>query len=527
MISLSLAVILGFLVVGVALLMIGFPVAIALSGVAILFAGLGGLLGTFDQSFLFAIPVRIFGLAMTNETLIAVPLFIFMGLLLQRTRIAEEMLESMGLLFGRLRGGLGLSVFVVGGLLAATTGVVGATVVSMGLISLPTMLRHGYSPRLAAGAIAASGTLGQIIPPSVILVVLGDQISVAYAEAQRAKGIWAPEPVTVADLFAGALLPGLMLVGLYMLYQIALAVLAPATCPPVLQSAASATGEDERSVVGRALAALLPPTVLIIATLGSVLAGLATPTESAGIGSAAALVLGGLRTRHPARPLILAAPVGAVLLVALVTVFGLRLGSGAAGLAQTLASSTAGIACLAIATGLGTAVYVMARAGTLRGAMTETAKLSSMAFVILIGATLFSLVFRGLGGDKLIHDALATLPGGPFAAMLTVMAVMFLLGFFLDFIEIIFVVVPLVAPPLLSLGLDPVWLGVMMALNLQTSFLTPPFGFALFYLRSVAGSAIRTSDIYIGIIPFVCLQLLALALLWALPGIATVLPAAM
>jgi tripartite ATP-independent transporter DctM subunit len=437
-------------------LLLGFPVAFSLAGTAFAFALLGAALGVFDLHLLIGLPSRWFGV-MVNEVLVAVPLFIFMGVMLERSKLSEQLLETMGLMFGRLRGGLGLSVTIVGMLLAASTGIVGATVVTMGLLSLPTMLKAGYDPKLACGTICAAGTLGQIIPPSIVLVILGDILQGANTEAQLALGNFAPEPVSVVDLFAGALLPGLLLVGLYLIWQIVLAVLRPEASPALV-----AAGGRPQDLLLRVVIALLPPAFLILAVLGSILFGIATPTESAAVGALGAILLAGLRGRLDL--------------------------------------------------------------GVLQDVMRRTTMITSMVFLILLGASVFSLVFRGLGGDRMVEDALRALPGGSFGAMLVVMAVMFGLGFFLDFIEIVFVVVPIVGPVLLTMGLDPVWLGVMMAVNLQTSFLTPPFGFALFYLRGVAPPSVTTLDIYRGIVPFVLIQLVGLALLALFPALATWLP---
>lgn len=439
----------------VALLLAGFPVAFSLGGTALVFAFLGVVTGSFEAAFLSGLPSRIFGI-MTNETLLAVPLFVFMGITLERARIAEDLLETLSALFGSLRGGLGISVTLVGMLLAASTGIVGATVVTMGLLSLPTMLKRGYSPEIATGTICASGTLGQIIPPSIILVMLGDVMSSAYQRAQLAQGTFSPETVSVGDLFAGALIPGLLLVLLYILWLVFTAVFRPDSMP------AHVATDDDRISVGRILKALAPPLILIFAVLGSILGGFATPTEAAGVGAMGAMLIA-LQRR------------------------GLSL-------------------------------------ERLREIMRGTLRISSMVFMILIGASVFSLVFRGYRGDDGVHAILHTLPGGVFAAVVTVMLVMFLLGFVLDFIEITFVVVPIVGPVLLSMGLDPVWLGIMIAINLQTSFLTPPFGFALFYLRGVAPPEVTTGQIYRGVIPFVAIQILALFILAALPGLVTWLP---
>lgn len=439
----------------IVVLLAGFPVAFTLGGTALIFAGVGILTGSFNEALLLGLPNRVFGI-MTNETLVAVPLFVFMGVTLERARIADELLDTLSGLFGSLRGGLGISVMLVGMLLAASTGIVGATVVTMGLISLPTMLRRGYSPEIAAGTICASGTLGQIIPPSIILVMLGDVMSTAYQTAQLEMGIFSPKTVSVGDLFAGALIPGLLLVLLYLLYILLVGVFRPEVMP------AHHREPEERVSGKRLLSALLPPLLLIFAVLGSILTGQATPTEAAGIGAMGALLLALPRRK-----------------------FGLQ---------------------------------------RLREVMRSTLRISSMVFMILIGASVFSLVFRGFGGDDGVREILGSLPGGPFGAVLVVMLVMFLLGFVLDFIEITFVVVPIVGPVLLAMGIDPVWLAIMIAINLQTSFLTPPFGFALFYLRGVAPPSVTTPQIYRGAIPFVAIQLFALLLLAIFPDLVTWLP---
>ena len=442
----------------VATLLAGYPVALSLGGTALAFALVGEVFGLFEPAFLEALPNRLYGV-MTNETLIAVPLFVFMGVMLERSRVAESLLDTMAMLFGPLRGGLGISVTLVGMLLAASTGIVGATVVTMGLLSLPIMMRRGYSPSLAAGTICASGTLGQIIPPSIVLVLLGDVLSSAYQQAQLEMGVWSPETVSVGDLFVGALVPGLMLVGFYILYIVGVAVFRPEAVP--------AMPREERPVDGAALAwrvisVLIPPLFLVVAVLGSILGGFATPTEAASVGAVGALILAAARGR--------------------LTV------------------------------------------STLREVVRQTTMVTSMVFLIFIGAAIFSLVFRGFGGDELVTEFLTGLPGGVVGAVALVMLVMFLLGFILDFIEITFVVVPIVGPVLLAMGLDPVWLGVMMAVNLQTSFLTPPFGFSLFYLRGVAPPGITTVHIYKGVAPFILIQLLVLGILAIWPALATWLP---
>ncbi|MGJ3232314.1 MAG: TRAP transporter large permease [Oceanicaulis sp.] len=502
-----------------AALLRGYPVAFSLAGVGLAFALLGLALDLFDPLHLRAFPQRIYGniMEMDKAILVAVPLFVFMGVMLEKSRVAEELLEAMGALFGSLRGGLGISVVVVGALLAASTGIVGATVVTMGLLSLPTMLKRGYDPALASGSIAAAGTLGQIIPPSIVLVLLGDQLSSAYAEAQRAQGVFSPDIVSVGDLFAGALIPGLILVGLYVAYQVFIAITRPQSAPAIPK-------EELAADWGKIFAALVPPLVLIIAVLGSILGGLATPTEAAGVGAVGATLLAAYRNAgaetNPARGriIVLAAALAMLGLIASPLIFDLRSGASGAGLF---------VACaLAALAGLGGvfALFRLLRTGVLDAVMKATAQISAMVFVILIGASLFALVFRELGGDESVRHALEAVPGGVFGALAVVMLVMFLLGFFLDFIEITFVVVPIVAPVLLMMGVDPVWLGVLMALNLQTSFLTPPFGFALFYLRGVAPPELTTGAIYRGAAPFVVIQLLMITAVAALPWLATALP---
>ena len=503
----------------VAALLRGYPVAFTLAGVGIAFALIGLALGAFDPLHLRAFPQRIYGniMEMDKAILVAVPLFVFMGVMLEKSRVAEELLEAMGALFGTLRGGLGISVVIVGALLAASTGIVGATVVTMGLLSLPTMLKRGYDPGLAAGSIAASGTLGQIIPPSIVLVLLGDQLGSAYAEAQRAQGVFSPDIVSVGDLFAGALIPGLLLVGLYVLYQIGVAIFRPTASPAV-------PSDELKADWVRILSALVPPLVLVIAVLGSILGGLATPTEAAAVGAVGASLLAAYRNagadHNPAPGRIIVLVGAAALLVLIATPLMIDLRAGATGAGRVAAYGLAGIAGAGGLCGL----VRLHRTGVLDAVMRATAQISAMVFVILIGASLFALVFRELGGDVTVRQALESVPGGVFGALAVVMLVMFVLGFFLDFIEIIFVVVPIVAPILLMMGVDPVWLGVLMALNLQTSFLTPPFGFALFYLRGVAPPELSTGAIYRGAAPFVVMQLMLIAAVAAMPWLATALP---
>jgi TRAP-type mannitol/chloroaromatic compound transport system permease large subunit len=494
-----------------ALLMAGYPVALTLGGVSLAFALLGHALGAMDIGLLYALPQRIFGV-MTNTVLLAIPLFIFMGVMLERSRIAEDLLETMGRLFGALPGGLGISVVLVGVLLAAAKGVVGATVVTIALITLPAMLRHGYDKRLAAGTVAATATLAQILPPATVLVLLGDQLNNSYQAAQLAKGIFAPDSVSVSDLFASAIVPGLTLVGLYLLFLVVVAIVSPKSMPPIPPDGAALRGA---ALVERLMRALIAPVLLIAVVLGSILIGLATPTEAAAVGAVGAVLLAALRVEGAHWPVALCLGAFALLMV-LRAVFDLR---GGVGFALAL------IVMAALALGLALALRTVQRAGYLTATVGKTTQMTSMIFTILIGATLFSLVFRGLGGDDMVHRALSNLPGGAAGAILAVMLAMFLLGFVMDAFEIIFVVVPIVAPPLLAMeGVDPVWLGIMMAVNLQTSYMHPPLGPTLFFLRGVAPPEITTRHIYVGIIPFVLIQLAMLVLLWFLPGLATALP---
>ncbi|CAA0116778.1 C4-dicarboxylate TRAP transporter large permease protein DctM [BD1-7 clade bacterium] len=434
------------------LLMFGFPVAFTLAGTALAFATFGIYMGWFDPGYIQALPERIFGV-MNNETLVAVPLFILMGVLLEKSRVAERLLNNMAQLMGNVPGGLGISVVLVGMLLAASTGIVGATVVTMGLISLPSMLKNQYSPSLATGTICATGTLGQIIPPSIALVLLGDILSSAYNQAQLAQGVFNPKTLSIGELFVGAIVPGLMLVTGYIAYIILHTWKSPN---------AVTTETVEGQSIWQLLAGLLPPIFLIVLVLGSIVSGAATPTEAAGVGAFGALGLALLSKQ------------------------------------MTLQA--------------------------MHDSFTTTLKVTSMVFMILIGAAVFSLVFRGFGGDELVQQAFEHLPGGKYGALFVVMLLIFLLGFILDFIEITFVVVPIVGPILLMMDIDPIWLGIMIALNLQTSFLTPPFGFALFYLRGVAPPDIATRQIYRGVLPFIGIQLLVLLLLVMFPQLVTWLP---
>ena len=446
-----LAILMFVVVCGV--LMLGYPVAFTLAGIALLFAGVGTLFGVFDASLLNALPSRLYGI-MTNQTLLAVPMFVFMGVMLEKSKVAEQLLTSLTKTLGGLPAGMGIAVTLVGALMAASTGIVGATVVTMGLLSLPSMMKQGYNQSYATGVIAATGTLGQIIPPSIALVLLGDVLSSSYQQAQLSQGIFSPETISVGDLFAAAIVPGLILVVLYLVYSLAIGLIRPDWTPKQVQA--------EKVPLSSLLGSLLPPLILIFVVLGSILKGVATPTEAAGIGAFGATVIALVKKRLSLE--------------------------------------------------------------TLKAVMLSTLSVTSMVFMILIGASIFSLVFRGLGGEELFHSLFTDMPGGTFTALLIVMTVIFLLGFILDFIEITFVVVPLVAPVLFVMGVDPIWLGIMIAMNLQTSFLTPPFGFALFYLRGVTPDSIPTSAIYKGVIPFILMQILLLVALAFWPELATALP---
>jgi len=436
-------------------LLFGFPVAFTLAGTALLFAFIGDLLDIFNFRMLFFFPQRIYGI-MINEALVAVPLFIFMGVMLEKTKIAAKLLESIGDLFGAVKGGLGIGVVLVGMLLAASTGIVGATVVTMGMLALPSMMKAGYDEKIATGTICAAGTLGQIIPPSIVLILLAEMLQGANEEAGLLTGDLAPLPVTAIDLFAGALMPGLILVGMFITYILIIAKIRPNDLP------VSKSNKSRSEIFKTAMFEVIPPIFLILAVLGSIFLGIATPTESASVGAAGAALLALLRNQLTFK--------------------------------------------------------------NISEAAITTAKMSSFVFVILIGASMFSLVFRGFEGDDMISNFLTNLPGGEYGALFVVMITIFLLGFFLDYIEIIFVIIPLVGPGLIANGADPLWLGILISLNLQTSFLTPPFGFSLFFLRGVAPKEVRTINIYKGVIPFIFIQVIAIILVFVFPQIATWLP---
>jgi tripartite ATP-independent transporter DctM subunit len=447
MLSISLFIIVIFL------LMLGYPVAFTLSGVSLIFAIFCSFTNNFDLSLLYALPSRLFGI-ITNETLVAIPMFIFMGIMLEKSKIAENLLESMSKLFSNLKGGLGISVIIVGALLAASTGIVGATVVTMGLLSLPTMLKKKYDVKVATGTILASGTLGQIIPPSIILILLGDVISSSYQEAQNMMGIFSQESVSVGDLFAGAIFPGLILVSFYIIYIIYIANFKKNLIPEPKY--------NESFKMTEIFLSLYAPLFLIFAVLGSIIMGIATPSEASSFGAIGAIILAAINKKI--------------------------------------------------------------NKSILKEVLIKTSKITSMIFILLIGATIFSLVFRGLEGDVFINNLLLEMPGDVYFKLFIVMFVIFLLGFILDFIEITYVVIPVVAPILLTMGLDPIWLGILIAINLQTSFLTPPFGFAIFYLKSVIPKNINTVDIYKGVIPFIIIQLITIIIIVIIPEITTWLP---
>jgi TRAP-type mannitol/chloroaromatic compound transport system permease large subunit len=497
-------------------ILLGFPVSFSIAGIAILFAFLGAALGIMDLSLLGALGQRMFGV-LTNDVLIAIPLFVVMGVVLQKSRIAEELLETMGRLFGRLRGGLGISVVLVGALLAASTGIVGATVIAMGLIALPTMLRSGYNPRLASGIVCTSGTLGQIIPPSTLLIILSDVMSNSYQQAQFAQGKFTIDTISVGQIFAAALMPGLMLVVIYVGYVLGRAWILPDDAPP-------AGDLPQKPEIGEVAGAIVPPILLIVAVLGAILGGIATPTEAASVGAVGAILLAGYR--QGASPRLVIAGAAAIFLLAIaaglapirlqrsdVTVFGWVQGGAYAGLALL------GIAAI---------VASLVRAwqtDMLKAALTSTMTVTAMIFATILTASIFSLVFVGLGGDETIQSILTAMPGGPLGALVFCMALIFVLGFFLDFVEITVIVLPLIVPVLILMGHDPVWLAVLIAINLQTSFLTPPFGFSLFYLRGAAPPEITTGQIYAGVAPFIVLQIVGVVVIWLLPAIATWLPA--
>jgi tripartite ATP-independent transporter DctM subunit len=498
-------------------ILLGFPVSFSIAGTATAFAIVGWLTGSFDLSLLGAFGQRVFGL-LTNDVLIAIPLFVMMGVVLEKSRIAEELLETMGRLFGSLRGGLGVSVVLVGALLAASTGIVGATVIAMGLIALPTMLRSGYNPKLACGIVCTAGTLGQIIPPSTLLIILSDVMSNAYQQAQFEQGKFTVETISVGQIFAGALMPGLLLVAIYIAYVLGRAFLRPNDAPAVMQ-------DTPRPNLREVTRAIMPPIVLIIAVLGAILGGIATPTEAASVGAVGAILLGGARQGMAGRTAIIAA--AAFFLLAIAAGFApVRLQRSDAGaMAWTQGMLYAALALIGLAIVV-TALRRLHAAKLLKPAMTSTMTVTAMIFATILTASIFSLVFVGLGGQERIEQVLTAMPGGPVGALIFSMALIFVLGFFLDFVEITVILLPLIVPALILMGHDPYWLAILIAINLQTSFLTPPFGFSLFYLRGAAPPEVTTGQIYAGVAPFIALQAVGILIVWLIPGIATWLPAA-
>lgn len=507
----------GMMVALCTFILVGIPVAFVLTSCAIVFGGLGVILGAFDPFLLGALAQRVFG-TMTSETLIAIPLFVFMGLMLERSQIAPDLIETMGRLFGRMNGGLAISVTAVGALLGAAAGVVGATVVTMGLIALPAMMRYRYEPGFATGSICAAGTLGQIIPPATVLVILGEVLASAWQQAQLAQGIFSVTTITVSDLYAGAMIPGLVLTALYAIYQAALCWWKPAIGP--------AMPEDEAGHVPltRLLEVLVAPIVLLIAILGATIVGIATPTEAAAVGAIGATLLAGLRMGNGNPWPIHLAHAAALLLVALGWVADLRLGRAQTPLVDQLALATAAVLAAIIFWGVAVALWRTFRDGVLSASCHATMTVTAMIFATLIGATLFTLVFRGLGGDEVVRAFLEMVPGGKYGALLVVMLVIFILGFPLDFVEIVIIVVPITGPVLMQMGIDPIWLGVLIAMNLQTSFLTPPLGPTLFYIQSVLPEGVTSRDVYRGITPFVAIQVIGLLLVVLFPATATWLP---
>jgi len=495
----------------IAAILSGFPVAFSIAGVAVMFAYLGWALGAMDISLLGAFGQRAFGL-ISNTVLIAIPLFVLMGALLHRSNIAAELLDTMGRAFGQLRGGLGISVILVGALLAASTGIVGATVVAMGMIALPTMLRSGYDRRVSSGIVCTAGTLGQIIPPSTLLIILADVMSNAYQQAQYEQGKFSVEALSVGQFFAAALIPGLVLVALYLIYVLARGALRPHELPP---ASVDLPLPSRREVIG----AIVPPFLLIIAVLGSILGGLATPTEAAAVGAVGALLL--LGARSPGRRRVSALAAACLALLAVVAgLFPVRLQREDLGVVSHLAGGI--YLTLAVVGAAG--ILATLRERVVREALTSTMTMTAMIFATILAAGMFSLVFIGLGGEDRVAGWLENLPGGPVGALLATMLIVFLMGFFLDFVEISVIVLPLVVPTLILMGHDPIWLGIILAINLQTSFLTPPFGFSLFYLRGAAPPEVTTGEIYRGVAPFIALQAVGVAAVWIWPSLATWLP---
>ncbi|WP_121067263.1 TRAP transporter large permease [Chachezhania antarctica] len=510
----ALLILLGVLLLGG--ILSGAPVSFVLIGVPTLIAFLGATFGHFDLGFLAAFPSRAFGI-MTNDVFLSVPLFVLMGGLLEKSDIAKRMMLTAGALFGDREGGMAYAVVIVGALLAASTGVIGASIFMLGLIAMPAMLQAGYSKSLASGVICASGSLGQIIPPSILLILLTDQISSAYQAGRRSAGEWAVEPVSVGDLFAGAFIPGLLLVALYILYVFFMSKRRPDTCPPVVMR--DEAGNRTRPDLKEVTYSLVLPLLLIVIVLGSILGGIATATESAALGAAGALVMTAMD--RPGVPRWRLAVMLAVLPAAIALVLVKFAGGAQAG---PLAAAFGTVALVFLCVGTLTALAQELRHGGVWAVSVDTASMVAMLTLIVLGATMLSLVFRGLHGEAMVEDFLHGLPGGNMTAVLVVMAIIFLLGFVIEYVEIIFIVVPIAGPPLMAAGVDPVWFAILISMNLQISFLTPPFGYALFYFRRVAPASVQTIDIYRGILPFILLQIVALAIVVLVPGLATWLP---
>jgi len=493
----------------------GFPVAFSIGGIAIVFAYLGWALGVMDISLLGATSQRIFGL-LSNSVLIAIPLFVLMGAVLEKSRIAEELLDTMGRLFGQLRGGLGISVVLVGALLAASTGIVGATVVAMGMIALPTMLRTGYDPKVAAGIVCTAGTLGQIIPPSTLLIILADVMSNSYQQAQYEQGKFAVEALSVGQFFAAAMLPGLLLVVLYLLYILVLGILRPNAMPAASHDLAIPSAKQ-------VVSAVVPPILLIVAVLGAILGGVATPTEAASVGAVGAMLIAGVRVQLNPRIIVLGVA-ALVMLGVLAGLFPVRLQRDDLSTASWILGGGYIVLALLGVLAIAMSLKALMVKRVMRDAVTSTMTMTAMIFATIVAAGIFSLVFVGLGGEERIANILANMPGGATGALVFCLAFVFVLGFFLDFVEISVILLPLIVPPLIVMGHDPIWLGILLAINLQTSFLTPPFGFSLFYLRGAAPAEVTTGHIYAGVAPFIGLQVVAIIIIWLVPGISTWLP---
>ena len=496
-------------------ILLGYQVAFTIAGVATAFALIGLLTGQFDMSLMGAMGQRFFGV-ISNQNLTAIPLFVLMGIILEKSRIAEDLLETMARLFGSMRGGLGVSVVLVGALLAASTGIVGATVVAMGMIAMPTMLRNGYNPNLASGMVATSGTLGQIIPPSTLLIILADVMSNAFQQAQYAAGKFSIETISVGQIFSAALLPGLMLVVFYCLYILGRAYLFPNDAPAMKE-------QIEKPSRAQIWGSLAPPILLIFAVLGSIMSGIASPNEAASVGAIGALLLAGARM-GVSKKIIFGGAASFLILVILASVNPVRLQRSDNGsMAYVMGALYAGMAIYGLF-----AVYKSLMKGLKEGmiqkSLTGTMSVTSMIFATILMASFFSLVFVGLGGEERVHHLLTSMPGGQIGALLFCMAFVFVLGFFLDFVEIAVILLPTMLPPLLIMGIDPIWLAVLIAVNLQTSFITPPFGFSLFYLKGAAPKEITTGNIYRGVLPFIILQVLAMLFFWVFPSISTWLP---